>query len=249
MQRVILMEIKENFTTVNIYKNSNRPRYIVIHYFGAFSTAYGVSEWFKNPNAEASAHYAVDEKDVIYHCVRDQDAAWHCGTTGSLVYTHPYCRNINSIGIEMRPSKINRKSLNPNDKDWYFDEKVVRNTIELTVMLMKKYNIPIENVVRHWDVTGKICPAPYVGAYYNTYYKTTGDLMWKNFKTRLEEALEVRYNKLGEVKVKSYRETLDKLIKKGLVKGKGGVGDGLVIDMGEDMIRTLVILDRAGKFD
>ena len=44
-------------------------------------------------------------------------------------------------------------------------------------------------------------------------------------------------------------EALDKLIQKGLLKGKGGMGEGLILDMSEDMIRTLVILDRAGKFD
>ena len=43
--------------------------------------------------------------------------------------------------------------------------------------------------------------------------------------------------------------TLQVRRKKGLVKGKGGSGESLVIDMSEDMVRTLVILDRAGKFD
>ena len=27
---------------------------------------------------------------------------------------------------------------------------------------MKKYSIPVENVIRHYDVTGKRCPEPYV---------------------------------------------------------------------------------------
>ena len=112
--------------------------------------------------------------------------AWHCGAVGGLHYTHPECRNCNSIGVEMRPSKINKSSINANDKDWYFDEKVVENTIWLVKQLMKKYNIPPENVIRHWDVTGKICPAPYVGAYYNTHYKTTGDEQWKKFKERID---------------------------------------------------------------
>ena len=88
-----------------------------------------------------------------------------------------------------------------------------------------------------------------VFAYYNTYYGTTGDQQWAKFKERLEEELEMRYNKLGDVKSQTYRKALDKLIKKGLVKGKGGSGESLVIDMSEDMIRTLVILDRAGNFD
>ena len=149
----------------------------------------------------------------------------------------------------MRPSKINHASQNASDKDWYFDDRVVENTIWLCAQLMKKYKIPIENVIRHWDVTGKICPAPYVGAYYNTYYGTTGDQQWVKFKDRLEEATEMRYNKLGEVKNQTYRKTLDKLIKKGLINGKGGSGESLIIDMSEDTVRTLVILDRAGQFD
>ena len=59
----------------------------------------------------------------------------------------------------------------------------------------------------------------------------------------------MRYSKLGEVKNQDYRKTLDKLIQKGLLKGKGGSGESLVIDMSEDTVRTLVILDRAGVFD
>lgn len=43
--------------------------------------------------------------------------------------------------------------------------------------------------------------------------------------------------------------SIAKMIKNGLVNGKGGSGESLIIDMSEDMIRTLVILDRAGNFD
>ena len=39
---------------------------------------------------------------------------------------------------------------------------------------MKKYNIPADHVIRHYDVTGKICPNPYV---YNT-----GTYTWDAFK-------------------------------------------------------------------
>lgn len=182
-----MIQIKENFTPYHFYKGGNKPKYIVIHYFGGLSSALGAAEWFKDPRAQGSAHYCVDEKPIIYHCVRDEDMAWHCGAVGGLHYIHPECRNCNSIGVEMRPSKINKSSVNANDKDWYFDEKVVENTIWLVKQLMKKYNIPPENVIRHWDVTGKICPAPYVGAYYNTYYKTTGDKQWKKFKERIDD--------------------------------------------------------------
>ena len=40
---------------------------------------------------------------------------------------------------------------------------------------MDKYNIPVENVLRHYDVTGKICPEPYV--------RSTAQ--WNSFKSYL----------------------------------------------------------------
>ena len=206
-----MIQIKENFTTRNFYRGGNKPKYIVIHYFGGLSSALGASDWFKNPQAQGSAHYCVDEKPIIYHCVRDEDMAWHCGAVGGLHYIHPECRNCNSIGVEMRPSKINRSSINANDKDWYFDEKVVENTVWLVKQLMKKYNIPPENVIRHWDVTGKICPAPYVGAYYNTYYKTTGDEQWKRFKERIGDEMVER----SKIIVDGKEVPVDRILKDG----------------------------------
>ena len=99
--------IKENFTPIHIYKGCNRPKYLVIHYFGGLSSALSAAEWFKDPRAQGSAQYWGDESAVIQQCGRDEGGAWHCGAVGGLHYIHPYCRNNNSIGIEMRPSKIN----------------------------------------------------------------------------------------------------------------------------------------------
>lgn len=243
------LQIVDNFTDVNIYWGGNKPQYLVIHFFGALSSAYGASEWFKAQEAMASAHYCVDEKDVIYHCVPDTDMAWHCGAVGGLRYRHPTCRNCNSIGIELRPQKLDSSRLNPNDKDWYFDRRVIENAVWLTVKLMRQYNIPLENVIRHYDVTGKICPAPFVGQAHNIYYGTSGDRQWQEFKARLQEETAMRYEKLRDVDNQTYRETLDKLVGKGLLKGKGGTGEDLTLDLSEDNVRMLVILDRTGVFD
>lgn len=59
---------------------------------------------------------------------------------------------------------------------------------------------------------------------------------------------EKRYHLLQEVSSKAYRTTLDKLIANGVIKGKGGEGEELILDLGEDAIRLLVYLDRAGIF-
>lgn len=150
------MEIKEKLTNVNYWQGNGNGgtktnKYIVIHYVGAVSTALNNAKYFENSYRGASANYFVDENDV-YRVVKDLDTAWHCGTTGA--YKHPECRNTNSIGIEMCCFNNNGK-IDVSDK-------VVARTIELTKMLMQMYNIPANNVIRHYDVTGKNCPAPFV---------------------------------------------------------------------------------------
>lgn len=58
---------------------------------------------------------------------------------------------------------------------------------------------------------------------------------------------EMRYDKVKDVPDYA-RATVDKLVAKGILNGKSGSGEDLVIDLGEDAIRLLVILDRAGNF-
>ena len=160
---------KINFTDKN---STARIKYIVIHYFGGLATAEKLAKYWARSYAGASAHYAVGHNGKVYQCVEDCDIAWHCGGVKS--YKHPLCRNTNSIGIEMAVKKKNTKTQRATDKDWYFTPETVASTVELTRQLMEKYHIPAENVIRHYDVTGKICPNPY---YYNT-----GTYTWQAFK-------------------------------------------------------------------
>jgi N-acetylmuramoyl-L-alanine amidase CwlA len=131
---------------------------------GAVSTAKNNADYYAREKISASAHYFVDGIS-IWQSVEDYNVAWHCGAK---VYKHPECRNQNSIGIEMCVKKDKKGN-------WYFEPATVKNTIELVKSLMRKYNIPIENVIRHYDVTGKICPAPYVN--------NTSE--WNEFKSQL----------------------------------------------------------------
>ncbi|MBO2528064.1 MAG: hypothetical protein CW335_07865 [Clostridiales bacterium] len=68
------------------------------------------------------------------------------------------------------------------------------------------------------------------------------------------EEEEMRYNTLGDIKAdknngKYYAPAIEKLLAKGLLTGKGGTGDETIIDLGEDAVRLLVVLARAGVFD
>ncbi len=162
------MVINKLLTKVNFQdKNSTkRIKYIVIHYVGATGGAEDNCKYFQKVYRGVSAHYFVGHKGEVWQCVNDNDIAWHCGTTGT--YKHKSCRNSNSLGIEM----CCRKDKNGN---WYFEEATIAATVELVRELMKKYNVPIGNVIRHYDVTGKRCPEPFV----------KNAAAWANFRNRL----------------------------------------------------------------
>lgn len=185
------MEIKQNLTTQNFNAGTiSRIKYIVVHYTGNNGdTALGNTNYFKQYRG-ASAHYFVDE-DNIYQSIEDKNVAWHCGAN---TYYHNECRNHNSLGVEMC-SYINNKG------NYAFKAKVVTNTTELVKHLMEKYKVPIENVVRHYDVTHKVCPAPYVN-----------DIKaWEKFKERLKEDDEVVEKITVQINGKSYKA--DRILK------------------------------------
>ena len=167
MNKINRMISKYNYTP----GNSSRIKYIVIHYVGALGGAKENCIYYGGRDRGSSAHYFVGFDGEIWQCVEDQNIAWHCGASS---YKHPECRNANSIGIEMCVWKKGTQTLGATDRDWYFENKTVQSTIELVRYLMEKYHIPADHVIRHYDVTGKICPNPYV---YNE-----GKSTWDTFK-------------------------------------------------------------------
>lgn len=62
-----------------------------------------------------------------------------------------------------------------------------------------------------------------------------------------DEENEMRFTYLKDVPEYA-RPTVDKLMKKGLLVGKGGMSEETIIDLGEDALRVFVINDRAGLY-
>ena len=148
------MNIKTNLANRKNYgdaRNTSSIRFLVIHYTGNDNDSDEANgNYFKNNVVNASAHYFVDD-DSITQSVPDNYVAWHCG---GKTYKHKQCRNSNSIGIEICDDVKNGVI--------YPSAKTISNTLELVAYLMNKYSIPKENVIRHFDVTGKHCPAYWV---------------------------------------------------------------------------------------
>lgn len=172
-----MIEIKTDLTKVNFNKATNKlNKFIVVHYTAnSGDTAAGNCNYFRDTNRNASANYFVD-KDGAYLCVYPWDVAWHCGkdfSKGKAPFWN-VCTNANSIGIEMCDS-LKR------------NEAVENNTIELIINLMLEYNIPIYNVIRHYDVCGKECPKSLLD-----------DKAWADFKYELARAFVKRKGNFDE---------------------------------------------------
>jgi N-acetylmuramoyl-L-alanine amidase CwlA len=183
------------------YRNGD-IKYIVIHFTGNNGdTALNNCTFFSGANRKASANYFVGN-DGIYQSVPDNWAAWAVGGTNT--YKHRYCRNMNSISIEMC-SRIGAEG------KYYIDDDVVEQTIKLTKYLMNKYGVPVENVLRHYDVWDKKCPEPFVRQ----------PELWENFKEILTESEDLtmsQYTELKELIEKQSAEIADlKNINKQLV--------------------------------
>ena len=154
-------------------------KYIVVHYTANNGdTAEGNCKYFANANVKASAHYFVDENEVC-QSVEEKDTAYHCGAK---TYRHADCRNSNSIGVEL----CCRKS---EQGKYYFMQNTINNAAKLINEIAKKYNISNKNILRHYDVTGKICPAPFV----------KDEKAWQAFKLKLSEANEMTVEQAKEI--------------------------------------------------
>ena len=74
-------------------------------------------------------------------------------------------------------------------RGWYFDAQTVERAAQLVRMLMQTYGVTADRVLRHYDVTGKQCPAPLTdenawAAFKQTLvqleeYITPNDIVWE----------------------------------------------------------------------
>lgn len=118
---------------------------IVVHYTGTTASARNNATYFsRNEGQGASAHYFVDDiSPEIYQSVAEGDTAWHAGN---------WDMNCRAIGIEVVSAGEDYSGTEITKLAW------------LVQKLMAKYGIGASAVIRHYDVTGKLCPAPYVAA-------------------------------------------------------------------------------------
>lgn len=183
------MTITKSTSTHNTQAlNDRKIEYIVIHYTAGVTSKGGsaanTANYYKTTSREVSSDYTVDDAGaVLYNPDIENRYTWHCGGTrynnkGGKYYGK--CKNSNSIGIEICSTNTTGKMQTANSGTYSFSAAAIANAVELTKQLMKTYGIDASHVIRHYDVTGKLCPGI---KGWNA--ESGSEAAWNNFKNQI----------------------------------------------------------------
>lgn len=180
------MKIIDKLLTVNEFSRPGKKRSkttkIAVHYVGNAGTSAEANrnyfESLKDKHLYASSHYIIGLKGEIIRCVPEAEIAY---TTNSA--------NAYSIGIECCHPK----------SDGVFNQYTRQALIELCADLCKRYHLdPINDIIRHYDVTKKQCPLAWAadsGPKYQDFVK---------FKLQVKDCMRGKSYEVKPIKVKLY---------------------------------------------
>lgn len=146
------MEIQERLLPISNYcrtgERQGTIKNIVVHWVGnANSNAIGNRNYFASlattHKTIASSHYIIGLNGEIIRCVPENEVAFHAGS---------HSMNRKSIGIE---------NCHP-DWEGKFNSNTYRSLVDLCADICKRYKLGVNDIIRHYDVTGKSCPKYYV---------------------------------------------------------------------------------------
>ena len=206
------------------------PEFFVIHNTASDAPAKNEITYMKNNNLQKSFHFAVDDKEVRQGIPLDRNA-FHAGDGAK------GAGNRKGIGVEICYSKSGGIRF----------EKAEERASEFVAERLIEFGWGIDRVKKHQDFSGKYCP------------HRTLDLGWNRFLKKVElymdllkrvEALEKKTHKFIYAWVDDNmpewaKPTVTKLMDKGYLKGD----EEGKLNLDENMLRMLVINDRAGLYD
>ena len=159
------LSIKHQFLTINPYSRSGdslrKVKGIVVHYTAnPQSSAKNNRNYFENLKnthlTKASSHFIIGLEGEIIQCI----------PLNEISYASNH-RNKDTISIEC---------CHPNQSGRFTNETY--NSLQTLIKsLMKTYNLDKNDVIRHYDITGKECPK----------YFVTHPQKWEEFKNSLED--------------------------------------------------------------
>lgn len=143
-------ELDVQFLTVNEYSRPGTPtdkiRSVVVHYTAnPGSTAQNNRDYFENlkdtQETKVSSNFIVGLDGEIIQCVPTAEVAYASNS-----------RNQDSVSIEC---------CHP-DETGKFNRETYESLVELVAFLCGKFDLGMDDIIRHYDVTGKECPKYFV---------------------------------------------------------------------------------------
>ncbi|MFA9379027.1 MAG: N-acetylmuramoyl-L-alanine amidase family protein [Lachnotalea sp.] len=142
--------ITQDFLEINEYSRPGKKlvavNAIVIHYTGnpgttAVQHRHYYSELATTHEASVSSNYVVGIEGEVIQCIPTDEVAYASND-----------RNSDTLSIEVCHK----------DKSGKFTDASYESTVKLTAYLCEKFNLGEDGIIRHYDVTGKICPKYFV---------------------------------------------------------------------------------------
>ena len=142
--------ITQKFLSVNEYSRPGTPlkeiNGIVVHYVAnPGSTGWNNWYYFENLSVtherKAGAHFIIGLDGTIIQCVPLNELTY-CSNS----------RNVDTVSIECCHKR----------EDGKFEDATYDSLVKLCRWLMDRYGLETEDVIRHYDVTGKLCPLYFV---------------------------------------------------------------------------------------
>lgn len=174
------MTITDNYLTINQYSRPSTKRAkttkIAVHYVGNPNTsALSNRNYFENCkdiHKYVSSNYIVGLRGEIICCVPDEEIAYCTNQANSY-----------SVSIEVCHPK----------SDGVFADCTYVSLCELCAMLLKKYKLTVDDLIRHYDIvradgTRKQCPLHWVPTKYQS--EAVASARWNRFKQDVQTVMD-----------------------------------------------------------
>lgn len=212
------MKITDALLTPNKYSRPQIPlksvKKVVLHYVGNPNTSAQANRNYfenqKNGGRYVSSHYIVGLEGEILRCVPENEVA--------------YCSN------QANTYSISIECCHP-DATGKFTAETTSSAAELCAYLLKKYGLSVDDLIRHYDVTGKQCPLWFVPTKYQS--ADVANARWAGFKALVSGKMGVAPSADRSFKVKILDSALN-------VRNAAGVANPIVGVIHKGEVYTIV---------